>query len=120
MATTKNKEEFVEAVEKAAAEADALMRKVVPQKTLTDLQREEKQKQVEMMNERVKIRLFKDSGDHADDVVVCWNGRVYQIQRGVDVSIPRGVEEILKNNMRQDIIASEMADRISNVNLGER
>lgn len=33
-----------------------------------------------------------------DDVYVALNGKAYQIQRGVEVRVPRGVAEILQNS----------------------
>jgi hypothetical protein len=50
----------------------------------------------------VKIRLFKDNRSYNDDVVVGVNGRMFQIQRGVDVEVPECVAEVLRNSEKQD------------------
>ena len=52
--------------------------------------------------EKVIVRLFKDNERYKDDVIVGLNGRLYQIQRGIDVEVPAGVAEILNNSMKQD------------------
>lgn len=50
----------------------------------------------------VKIELFKDSGKYKDDVTVGLNGKIYRIQRGVPVEVPRAVAEILEHSSLQD------------------
>ena len=50
----------------------------------------------------VKIELFKDSGKYKDDVTVGLNGKIYRIQRGVPVEVPRAVAEILDHSKIQD------------------
>jgi hypothetical protein len=50
----------------------------------------------------VKIRLFKDNRSYNDDVVVGVNGRMFQIQRGVEVEVPECVAEVLRNSEKQD------------------
>lgn len=52
--------------------------------------------------EKVVVHLFKDIERYKDDVVVGLNGRLYQIQRGIDVEVPAGVAEILNNSIKQD------------------
>ena len=52
--------------------------------------------------EKVIVRLFKDNERYKDDGIVGLNGRLYQIQRGIDVEVPAGVAEILNNSMKQD------------------
>ena len=52
-------------------------------------------------NEKVTIRLFKDNGEYSDDVYVGWNSRSFQIKRGVDVEVPRGVAEIIRESEEQ-------------------
>lgn len=63
--------------------------------------------------EKVKVRLFKDSGRYADDVYVGWNGVNYQIQRGVDVEVPRGVAEIIKESEDQQQSAALTIEELS-------
>lgn len=82
---------------------------------------QEKARQEKLMNERVPIRLMKDSGKYQSAVEVCWNGKIFQLQRGENLMIPRGVMEILMSSEHQDLIALEMQDRIKgDVYLGAR
>ncbi len=53
-------------------------------------------------NEPVEVRLFKDSGKYKDDVTVCVNGKVWQIKRGMTVTVPRKVKEVLDESYAQD------------------
>lgn len=52
------------------------------------------------------IRLFKDNERYRDDVFVSVNGRTFQIKRGVEVQVPRYVQEVLDNSMSQDMVAA--------------
>ena len=57
--------------------------------------------------EMVDIFLFKDGDKYKDDVFVAVNGKTYQIQRGVTVSVPKYVKEVLDNSARQDMAAAK-------------
>ena len=48
------------------------------------------------------IHLFKDDDKYKDDLVVGVNGKIYQIQRGIDVSVPLSVAEVIRESIRQD------------------
>lgn len=65
-------------------------------------------------NEKVTIRLFKDNGEYSDDVYVGWNMRSFLIKRGVDVEVPRGVAEIIRESEEQAQNASMYMDELSN------
>lgn len=106
------------AVKKADAVEEEI--EVVVELTPKQIAAAEKVKQESRMNERVPIRLMKDSGRYQGAVEVCWNGKIFQLQRGEDLMIPRGVMEILMSSERQDLIAMEMRERIKDVYLGER
>lgn len=54
---------------------------------------------------------FKDDDRYKDDIVVGWNGRMYRIQRGKHVRIPREVYNILRRSMAQDAATAEMLDQ---------
>ena len=60
------------------------------------------------MNELVPFFAFRDNDKDKDDIFVGWNGKGYQIQRGKQVMIPRGVYNILIRSMRQDERTSEL------------
>ena len=50
----------------------------------------------------VQIELFKDNDKYKDDVTVGLNGKIYRIQRGRPVSVPRAVAEIVEHSLDQD------------------
>lgn len=54
----------------------------------------------------VKIKLYKDRGKYANDVVVIINGMSYLIKRGVEVEVPYEVAEVLRNadDMRAETV----------------
>lgn len=58
------------------------------------------------------IKLFKDSGLYNDDVFVGVNGKSYLIQRGVEVSVPYFVAEILQNSAIQEELAKKTVQDI--------
>lgn len=64
------------------------------------------------LEELVTIRLFKDNERYRDDVFVSVNGRTFQIKRGVEVQVPRYVQEVLENSMSQDMVAAAMVDKL--------
>lgn len=64
-------------------------------------------------NEKVTIRLFKDNNEYSDDVYVGWNSRSFQIKRGVDVEVPRGVAEIIKQSEEQSQAATMLMQGLS-------
>lgn len=70
-------------------------------------------------SERVPFRAFKDSGKYKDDIPVGYNGKVYVIQRGKDVMIPRAVRKIIEQSMAQDERTAELIEREENRYLAE-
>lgn len=66
---------------------------------------------VESPHDLVTVRLFKDSGRYADDVTVGVNGRIFKIQRGVEVKIPRYVAEVLEASDRQDVMTAQLIEK---------
>lgn len=67
------------------------------------------------MMEPVTIKLFKDNGKYKDDIYVCVNEHSYLIKRGVEVTVPRFVEQTLKNSLEQDeYVASLVEQLVSN------
>lgn len=62
-------------------------------------------------SEMVEIQLFKDAEKYSSDVTVVVNGKVYQIQRGVKVKVPRFVAEVLENQTRQDNATADLIER---------
>lgn len=65
------------------------------------------------LNEKVKIKLFKDNGKYKDDAFVSCNGESYAIKRGAEVEVPRKIALILDQSYSQDIETTEMMERKS-------
>ena len=63
------------------------------------------------MLELVDFYAFKDSDRYKDDIIVAVNGRVWRIQRGEHVKIPRYVYEVLANSQRQDTYTANLIER---------
>ena len=68
----------------------------------TPTETEEAKKLRAHYEEKVTVNLFLDNDKYKDDVMVSVNGKLWQIQRGVDVKVPRYVSEVLDNSMKQD------------------
>lgn len=56
---------------------------------------------VKYLNERVPFKAFKDNNKYKDDIVIGHNGKFYQIQRGVQVMIPRFIYLLIEDSERQ-------------------
>ncbi|MBQ4061348.1 MAG: hypothetical protein IJD14_00645 [Christensenellaceae bacterium] len=56
----------------------------------------------EKMQQRVKVRLYKDNYKSKDPVYVAVNAYSARIPRGIDVMIPRFAAEVLKESLAQD------------------
>ncbi len=59
----------------------------------------------------VEFFAFKDSDRYKNDIKVCVNGRVFCIQRGKRVKIPRYVYEVIRHSMAQDAATASMIER---------
>jgi hypothetical protein len=98
----------IKALEEANAaaekEKDALEKKLKAKGKSADKEPDSAQK-VDYLDERVKVRLFKDSEKYKDDVDICVNGERILIKRGVDVFIPRKHALILEQSLKQDDLA---------------
>ena len=56
-------------------------------------------------NESVPVMLIKDNSKYKDDLTVTVNGTNYQIQRGVQVMVPRKVALTLERSHTQELEA---------------
>lgn len=63
--------------------------------------------------ELVEIRLFKDGDKYKDDVIVAVNGKIWQIQRGVKVKVPKCVAEVLENSENQDASTADYIEGLT-------
>ena len=59
----------------------------------------------------VSFYAFKDDDKYKDDIVVGLNGRIYRIQRGKHVRIPKAVYQIIRRSMAQDAATAEMLEQ---------
>lgn len=66
------------------------------------------------MSQPVTIKLFKDNGRYRDDVYVSVNDRSFLIKRGVEVTVPRFIEQALKNSLSQDEYVASLVERLVN------
>ncbi|WP_314021065.1 hypothetical protein [Mogibacterium diversum] len=89
---TMTDEEVAEAVENAADEE-------VTENTATVSD--------DYLEELVEIMLFKDSDKYSDDLVVTLNGKNYQIKRGIKVMVPRKVQLVIEDSMKQAGLAAD-------------
>lgn len=64
--------------------------------------------------ELVPAFYFKDNGKYKDDITVGYNGRFFKIRRGVEVMVPRVVDEIIKQSMAQDLQSAMYQERLQN------
>lgn len=62
---------------------------------------EMKPEEVEYLQERIPFRAFKDGNKYSEDISVQVNGKIWQIQRGIQVMIPRFVYLALEQSERQ-------------------
>ena len=66
----------------------------------------------EYMQKPVTIKLFKDNGRYRDDVYVSVNDRSFLIKRGVEVTVPRFIEQALKNSLSQDEYVASLVEKL--------
>lgn len=102
------KEEIARMMAAAKAEAAEIVKAA---RTETGDSRTRVNFQPAVSEERVKIKLFKDSGKYSADVFVGVNGVGYQIKRGVTVEVPKTVADILEQSMEQDEATAMMIDK---------
>ena len=95
-AAEKKAKEIVAGAEQAS-QATAKEEKILP---------EEIQEREEYLRQPVTVKLFKDNKNYKDDVFVAVNGKAFQIKRGIEVSVPRYVKEVLDNSITQDEAAA--------------
>ena len=63
-------------------------------------------------NELVPVMLIKDNAKYKDDLTVTVNGTNYQIQRGVQVMVPRKVALTLERSRNQELEAQTYMDSL--------
>ena len=65
----------------------------------------------------VTIKLFADSGKYRDDLFVSVNGRRFGIKRGVEVSVPRPIADVIAESEAQDKRTAAMIEKLGGANV---
>jgi len=104
MAKAKVTEEEKVVAEEVIAEQEA-------QKELTE--EETKAAEDAYLKELVPFYAFKDNDKYKDDIMVGVNGKMFQIQRGEEVMIPRYVRNVIEQSMAQDANTAKLIERQS-------
>lgn len=94
-----------------AKKADEILSKASGGNLAEEKKRKKRQAEIERLEEKVEIRLFKDDRDYKDDVFVAINGVGYQIQRGIPVKVPRKVAILIEQSMQQDEKTARLIER---------
>ena len=91
------------------AENTAKEQQTAEQKQEAQQTAEQKQEaqQTGQKKDTVRFTLFKDNDKYKGDLFVGVNGKSYLVKRGVEVELPRGVYETIKNSQAQMVAASE-------------
>lgn len=99
-----------EVIETAADEVVEDAAEDAATETVKDQKKAEKkaEKKKDPLEELVTINLFKDSDKYSHDVIVCLNGKNWQIKRGVDVQVPLKVKLILDESQAQRARAAQV------------
>ena len=66
------------------------------------------------LKELVPFYAFKDTDKYRDDIIVGVNGKLFQIQRGKEVMIPRYVYNVIIQSMNQDAQTAELIEQQEN------
>lgn len=72
------------------------------------------EKNEEPTSNMVEVELFLDSERYSDDVQVGVNGKIYTVQRGKKVMVPRPVAEIIWHQKAQDKRTSDLINKYEN------
>jgi len=86
----------------------ATKKATVNEETLVEEVKETKKEVKTPERKYVTIFLPKDDNLLQDDVLVTVNFRTYQVKRGVEVSVPIEVAEVLRNSQLADSITLQM------------
>lgn len=124
----KTVEELQEALVKAEEEKEKAVKEVV-EKALEQAQKEKDEAVEKALNEAkevnkaetkkviasekenlVTVEIKKDR-EHREDVLVCVNGKNFQIKRGEKVEVPEYVCEVLENMKKMDELAIERMEK---------
>lgn len=65
-------------------------------------------------NNLVRVKLFKDTGKYKDPLTVVLNGKVWRLERGVELEVPKDVAEIIAHSEYQDTMTARMIEAREN------
>lgn len=85
------------------------------EKTVKPVQKTVKKEEFDInkyYDEKVTVKLFKDTGRYKDDVFVAVNGVGMLVPRGVEVKIPRKYAEVLLNSEKQASFAIDYQTKL--------
>lgn len=64
----------------------------------------------------VTVKLFADSGRYREDLFVSVNGHRYGIKRGVEVSVPRPIADVIAESEAQDKRTAALIEKLGGAN----
>lgn len=59
------------------------------------------------------IKLFKDNGRYKGDMLVSVNGRRFLLQRGVEVTVPYSIAQVIRQSLHQDEHAAMLVSKLA-------
>ena len=109
----KTVEELQEALVKAEEEKEKAVKEAV-EKALNEakeVNKAESKKVIASEKENLVTVEIKKDREHREDVLVCVNGKNFQIKRGEKVEVPEYVCEVLENMKKMDELAIERMEK---------
>lgn len=109
----KTVEELQEALVKAEEEKEKAVKEAV-EKALNEakeVNKAETKKVIASEKENLVTVEIKKDREHREDVLVCVNGKNFQIKRGEKVEVPEYVCEVLENMKKMDELAIERMEK---------
>ena len=109
----KTVEELQEALVKAEEEKEKAVKEAV-EKALNEakeVNKAETKKVIASEKEHLVTVEIKKDREHREDVLVCVNGKNFQIKRGEKVEVPEYVCEVLENMKKMDELAIERMEK---------
>lgn len=59
-------------------------------------------------NDLVEVKLFQDTGKYAEPLTVVLNGKIWRLERGVPLKVPKDVAEIIEHSEYQNNMTARM------------
>ena len=103
------KEAVEKALEQAQKEKDEAVEKALNE--AKEVNKAETKKVIASEKENLVTVEIKKDREHREDVLVCVNGKNFQIKRGEKVEVPEYVCEVLENMKKMDELAIERMEK---------